>query len=164
MRLAVFRDLGACPPANGYITTGFESWRPGCGTFTGAATFTATEGEAYLIEVGNRGGENGTLLMSCVPQTGACCLGQVCIVLSETDCGGAGGAFQGVGEPCKFPDNPVTCCPVNFNDAAGLSVQDIFDFLAAFFAGDATADFNQSGEITVQDIFDFLSAYFAGCA
>jgi hypothetical protein len=43
-------------------------------------------------------------------------------------------------------------------------VQDIFDFLAAYFGHDPRADFNQSGAITVQDIFDFLGAYFAGCA
>jgi hypothetical protein len=42
-------------------------------------------------------------------------------------------------------------------------VQDIFDFLTAYFAGDLRADFNHSGAISVQDIFDFLAAYFAGC-
>jgi hypothetical protein len=46
----------------------------------------------------------------------------------------------------------------------GLSVQDIFDFLAAFFAGEFNADFNHSMTITVQDIFDFLAAYFVGCS
>jgi hypothetical protein len=44
-----------------------------------------------------------------------------------------------------------------------VTVQDIFDFLAAYFAGDTRADFNGAGGITVQDIFDFLAAYFAGC-
>jgi hypothetical protein len=43
-------------------------------------------------------------------------------------------------------------------------VQDIFDFLGAFFVGSLSADFNHSGTTTVQDIFDFLAAYFAGCA
>jgi hypothetical protein len=42
-------------------------------------------------------------------------------------------------------------------------VQDIFDFLAAYFAGNPRADFNHSTTISVQDIFDFLAAYFAGC-
>ena len=32
------------------------------------------------------------------------------------------------------------------------------------FAGDARADFNGSATVTVQDIFDFLAAYFAGCS
>jgi hypothetical protein len=56
------------------------------------------------------------------------------------------------------------CCPANFNELNGLTVQDIFDFLAAWFAGDPRADFNHVGGISVQDIFDFLSAWFAGCA
>lgn len=57
---------------------------------------------------------------------------------------------------------PVSC-PADFNGVGGLSVQDIFDFLAAWFAGDARANFNGTGGISVQDIFDFLAAWFAGC-
>ena len=61
---------------------------------------------------------------------------------------------------------PITLtvrCPADFNGVGGLTVQDIFDFLSAWFSGDPRADFNGSGSITVQDIFDFLSAWFAGC-
>jgi hypothetical protein len=58
---------------------------------------------------------------------------------------------------------PVATCPADFNHSGVASVQDIFDFLAAYFAGDPRADFNASGVISVQDIFDFLAAYFAGC-
>jgi hypothetical protein len=50
----------------------------------------------------------------------------------------------------------------DYNDSGVVSVQDIFDFLAGYFAGEACADFNGSGTISVQDIFDFLAAYFAG--
>jgi hypothetical protein len=39
----------------------------------------------------------------------------------------------------------------------------LFDFLAACFAGEFRADFNNSQSLTVQDIFDFLAAYFSGC-
>jgi glucose/arabinose dehydrogenase len=58
-----------------------------------------------------------------------------------------------------------TCpsCPADFNGSNGLEVQDIFDFLTAWFAGDPRGDFNNSGSISVQDIFDFLAAWFAGC-
>jgi hypothetical protein len=35
--------------------------------------------------------------------------------------------------------------------------------LAAYFSGDSRADFNGSGTISVQDIFDLLAAFFAGC-
>jgi T5SS/PEP-CTERM-associated repeat protein len=58
----------------------------------------------------------------------------------------------------------LVSCPADFNSSGTLSVQDIFDFLAAYFGGDPRADFNHSGAISVQDIFDFLAAYFAGCA
>ncbi len=54
-------------------------------------------------------------------------------------------------------------CAADFNHADGLTVQDIFDFLAAWFAGTPTADFNHISGLNVQDIFDFLAAWFAGC-
>jgi hypothetical protein len=55
-------------------------------------------------------------------------------------------------------------CRADFNQSGALTVQDIFDFLAAWFAGQPSADFNGIGGIAVQDIFDFLAAWFAGCA
>jgi len=42
-------------------------------------------------------------------------------------------------------------------------VQDIFDFLAAYFAGDPRANINGTGGITVQDLFQFLAIYFTPC-
>ncbi len=54
-------------------------------------------------------------------------------------------------------------CPADFNNSGARTVQDIFDFLAAYFAQLRSADFNASGAATVQDVFDFLAAYFAGC-
>jgi hypothetical protein len=54
-------------------------------------------------------------------------------------------------------------CAADVNCTGGLSVQDIFDFLGAWFASSPTADFNGVNGITVQDIFDFLGAWFAGC-
>ncbi len=58
---------------------------------------------------------------------------------------------------------PPPLCAADFNGAGGLTVQDIFDFLADWFAGNPTADFNGVGGLTVQDIFDFLAAWFVGC-
>jgi hypothetical protein len=67
--------------------------------------------------------------------------------------------FDGVLDACQ--------CRANFNGStgpsSGVSVQDIFDFLATYFAGNLRADFNGSATLSVQDIFDFLAAYFAGC-
>jgi probable HAF family extracellular repeat protein len=53
-------------------------------------------------------------------------------------------------------------CRADFN-GDGLGVDDIFDFLNAWFAGDPRTDFNGVDGVTVQDIFDFLNAWFAGC-
>ena len=58
--------------------------------------------------------------------------------------------------------NPATC-RADFNGAGGVTVQDVFDFLTAWFAAAPGADFNGAGGITVQDVFDFLTAWFAGC-
>lgn len=49
----------------------------------------------------------------------------------------------------------------------GVSIQDIFAFLATFFSpppANALADINGDGRVTVQDIFDFLSGFFFGCS
>lgn len=54
-------------------------------------------------------------------------------------------------------------CRADFNGDGNRSVQDIFDFLTAYFANDAAADIDNSGDVSVQDIFDFLALYFAGC-
>jgi hypothetical protein len=59
---------------------------------------------------------------------------------------------------------PPQCCVADFNNSGTVSVQDIFDFLAAYFTGtDERADINGDTVISVQDIFDFLSRYFLGC-
>jgi hypothetical protein len=66
-------------------------------------------------------------------------------------------------QACNAPGNTVTpCCKADFNKVGGVSVQDIFDFLGAYFAGDPLANMN-GGVLSVQDIFDFLAAYFRGC-
>lgn len=54
-------------------------------------------------------------------------------------------------------------CPADFNQSGDVSVQDVFDFLGAFFANDASADVNMSGDVSVQDVFDYLGLFFAGC-
>ena len=52
-------------------------------------------------------------------------------------------------------------CPADFNSDGAATSQDFFDFIAAFFAGDA--DFNHDGATTSQDFFDFISAFFTPC-
>jgi hypothetical protein len=54
-------------------------------------------------------------------------------------------------------------CVADFNNSGAVSVQDIFDYLAAYFSNLPSADFNHSGSVSVQDIFDYLTAYFTPC-
>jgi hypothetical protein len=59
-------------------------------------------------------------------------------------------------------NNATPCCRGDFNQSGALEVQDIFDYLNAWFATFPAADFNGGG-LDVQDIFDFLNAWFGGC-
>lgn len=68
-----------------------------------------------------------------------------------------------VASTLDFPFQIHGACPADFNGVGGVSVQDVFDYLAAYFAGGPDADFDGASGVTVQDLFDFLAAYFAGC-
>ncbi len=76
----------------------------------------------------------------------------------------------------RFPKGALCGCDIN---GGGMSVNDIFDYLTAWFSGcrgtcpgpDGAicnfgngcidADFNRNGTLNVQDIFDFLSCWFS---
>jgi hypothetical protein len=120
-------------------------------------------GQPHLSQAGYIGYGNlvwQALLDAADKGAGACCEPGACRVSQPADCGGA---FQGPGSVCGTPSNPIACCPANFNAVDGLTVQDLFDFLAAYFLQDPAADINASGAVSVQDIFDYLTAYFTGC-
>ena len=70
--------------------------------------------------------------------------------------------FQIDGYAVGVSTNPCPC-HADVNCSGGLTVQDLFDFLAFYFTQDPRGDFNAVGGWSVQDIFDFLAAYFAGC-
>lgn len=99
----------------------------------------------------------------CPPVVGACCVGASCVLATPDECEGPGAAWQGANTACGAAGNPTTCCPANFNAQGGVTVQDIFDFLAAWFAQSPAADFNHDATVSIQDLFDFLGAYFTGC-
>lgn len=61
-------------------------------------------------------------------------------------------------------DVPSQVCIADFNGVGGVTGQDVFDFLAAWFSQTPSADVNGSGTFTVQDVFAFLQAFFTGCA
>ncbi len=95
--------------------------------------------------------------------TGACCAGTQCGVTAQAACTGPNTRYAGNGVACNAPgDNLNPCCKADFNQAGGVTVQDIFDFLVSYFGGDVLADINGGG-VSVQDIFDYLAVYFIGC-
>ncbi len=99
----------------------------------------------------------------CPQPTGACCNGAVCSVGPMLSCVAANTRFLGAGSACNSPGNRTApCCMADFNQDSTLAVEDIFDFLNAWFAGSASADINGGG-LAVQDIFDYLNAWFSGC-
>ncbi len=77
------------------------------------------------------------------------------VVISTEQCGSitSAAAVLTLGQPC----------PADFNGSGTVTVQDVFDYLSAYFAGLPSADINGVGGLTVQDVFDFLVLYFAGC-
>jgi hypothetical protein len=97
----------------------------------------------------------------------ACCRGSTCVLVAvSTACTGAYARAAGVNTVCNTPGNRTApCCMADFNHSGSVTVQDIFDFLGAYFGGQVLlVDINATSTLTVQDIFDFLAAYFTGCS
>ncbi len=83
-----------------------------------------------------------------------------------TDSSGHGLTATSSGDGFSYVPQPAavhTSCRADFNCSGSVSVGDIFDFLAAWFAGNPAADFNGLSGVSIQDIFDFLGAWFVGC-
>lgn len=108
----------------------------------------------------------------CLPMicSGSCCLGPfyggtgtVCATLLQPDCEAQGGFFRGLASVCDATTTAIACCAVNFNGVDGVTIQDLFDFVEAYFDQSPRGDFNLNNTVSVQDIFDFLGAYFSGC-
>lgn len=142
------------------------SLAPSAGACCAAGSCTPTDEGACL----GIGGE-WTFAAVCTPTfcpeaTGACCISGSCFINSPAECAGlgAGASWQGAGTACGTPGNPTTCCRANFNGVGGVTVQDVFDYLAAWFGLSPAADMNGDSAVTLQDLFDYLAAYFNGCA
>lgn len=58
----------------------------------------------------------------------------------------------------------LAVCAADFNCSGDVSVQDLFEFLQAWFAGEMAADSDGSGAVGMADIFGFLRSWFTKCA
>ena len=57
----------------------------------------------------------------------------------------------------------LSACPADFDCSGTLNVQDIMEFLSAWFADDPRADFDGFGGLTITDVRSFIYAWFRGC-
>jgi glucose/arabinose dehydrogenase len=55
------------------------------------------------------------------------------------------------------------CVSADFDRSGVIAIDDLFAYLAAWFAGSPSADFNNNSTLEVQDIFDYLTAWFINC-
>lgn len=102
----------------------------------------------------------------CTPPAGVCCRGATCATgVASGDCTGANSAFVSTAACNATVQATTPCCHADFNKIGGVTVQDIFDFLSAWFGANPIANItsNGSGAPTVQSIFDFLTVWFTGC-
>ncbi len=60
--------------------------------------------------------------------------------------------------------NPATLvvCVADFDCVGGVTIDDIFAFLNAWFAGDPRCDVDHAGGVAIDDIFAYLNLWFAG--
>ena len=109
---------------------------------------------------------------ACAPaQSGACCTGNVqgglgttCTMTTAAACSVASGSFRGVGVACFIgTGNAVACCKANFDQVNGVTIDDLFLFLNAWFTGHPSADINQMDGVTIDDLFLYFNAWFTGC-
>jgi hypothetical protein len=128
-----------------------------------------TAGQSIRLRVAGflaeEGGFNIFVTAPTAPVTGACCRGVTCGLALAAGCTGTNTAYKGDGTACNAAGNFTTpCCKSDFNQSGGTpgtTIQDVFDFLGAYFVQDPLADFNGLSGVSVQDVFDFLGAYFA---
>ena len=79
------------------------------------------------------------------------------------------GLFRPDADGNNFPLNvpgvavPIDHCMADFNSSGDVGLQDLFDFLAAYFAGAGAADLDGSGGVSVEDVFTFLAGWTRGC-
>ena len=91
------------------------------------------------------GGVSDTNILTCASNLcgaiipGACCRGALCTATTSVGCVAVSpsGRFLGAGVSCTpVPaGGPNPCCAADFDDSGAITVQDIFDFLQAWFAG-----------------------------
>ncbi len=152
-------------PVGGLIRAVFNNSNVGGVTDTSAAgAATGTAGFEYSFDLDEINYTGGPIRVAGFMANGAS------TVISNQVIGGSG-SLTNLGDPrninfasASFPGSQyaIVYCPQDHNQNGAVTVQDIFDFLADYFAPNLQADYNRSKTVSVQDIFDFLAGYFSG--
>ncbi len=162
-KIAVYDGFGCLNYETRLMACNDDDTTCGANSLQSRVSIPVVAGGFYTIRVGAyspTGGGAGQLNLTFTPApvNGSCCVGTTCSVVEQANCTGtwtSGGSCGPVG-------NPTTCCPANFNQVDGVDINDIFQFLNAWFAGSPSSDFNGGG-VDINDIFDYLNAWFVGC-
>lgn len=160
--------FGACPAANLHGCN--DNIDFDMGIFDSAVVgLQLAANQTIFIRVAGWGDEEGPFVVRVIPGTitsGVCCRGVTCTAnVQASACASMNTAFVSGAAACNVAGNRITpCCRADYNHQSGVSVQDVFDFLTAWFAGDPLANFatNGVGTPSVQSVFDYLNAWFAG--
>lgn len=161
-RITVIKAVGACcfPTAGACIITTVVDCDAADGSFGGATACgpafcppapprggccnpdttvcTVTTQDTCAALGGLWRGANTSCTLAICPialPTGACCRGTTCEVSIGVFCSTSGGRYLGNESTCAPSGGVNPCCPIDFNNSGDVSVQDLFDFLAAYFAG-----------------------------
>jgi hypothetical protein len=98
-----------------------------------------------------------------------CCRGSTCAtVASAADCSAPAGVVVGAAvspaTACGVSNSAMAgCCYADFNKLGGVTIDDIFIYLNAWFAASEFANVGEPGAPNIDDIFIYLNAWFAGC-
>lgn len=113
-----------------------------------------------------RGHDTACSLGPCPILTGACCRGVTCaVVANSAACTGANTRYVASQNLCNAGTNSTTpCCRADFNKTGGITIQDVFGYLTAWFAASPSADYDTNGANppTIQSLTSYLAAWFAG--
>lgn len=69
----------------------------------------------------------------------------------------------GIAQDLNSNGVPDICCPADMDGNQQITLEDLFAFLAEYFAQRPRANINRVGGVTVQDVFDFIDSYVRGC-
>jgi ELWxxDGT repeat protein len=105
------------------------------------------------------------------PTTVVCCRGATCSVISAAACvaptsGPVVGIAPSPASACGVSNSAASgCCAADFSKSDGVTVDDIFIYLNAWFAASPYASVGGDGlqPPTIDDIFVYLNVWFSGC-